>query len=320
MCGLCCPSGTWAEGVAQAECERVLYGCQHLEGDRGVPALLGEPGAPCPPRTLSAPPPPAGMGPQHAMQTAERLYTQGYISYPRTETTHYPESFDLKGPLRQQANHPYWADTVKQLLAEGINRPRKGHDAGDHPPITPMRSATEAELGGEAWRLYEYITRHFIATVSHDCRYLQSTISFRIGPERFTCTGKTVISPGFTEIMPWQSVPLEESLPTCQKGDTFAVGEVKMLEKQTSPPDYLTEAELITLMEKHGIGWSGPRLPTQDGGPICSHLSGAGRPPLLSLHLRSGPAAELPPWVLLRPRAALAQGACDSPVGSSPHG
>lgn len=47
---------------------------------------------------------------------------------------------------------------------------------------------------------------------------------------------------------------MEESLPTCQRGDTFAVGEVKMLEKQTSPPDYLTEAELITLMEKHGIG------------------------------------------------------------------
>lgn len=27
-----------------------------------------------------------------------------------------------------------------------------------------------------------------------------------------------------------------------------------MVEKSTSPPDYLTEAELITLMEKHGIG------------------------------------------------------------------
>uniref|UniRef100_G1QHD0 DNA topoisomerase n=1 Tax=Nomascus leucogenys TaxID=61853 RepID=G1QHD0_NOMLE len=197
-----------------------------------------------------------GMGPQHAMQTAERLYTQGYISYPRTETTHYPENFDLKGSLRQQANHPYWADTVKRLLAEGINRPRKGHDAGDHPPITPMKSATEAELGttGVTRGGSEYITRHFIATVSHDCKYLQSTISFRIGPELFTCSGKTVLSPGFTEIMPWQSVPLEESLPTCQRGDTFPVGEVKMLEKQTSPPDYLTEAELITLMEKHGIG------------------------------------------------------------------
>lgn len=70
--------------------------------------------------------------------------------------------------------------------------------------------------------------------------------------------------------MPWQSVPLEESLPTCQKGDTFPVGEVKLLEKQTNPPDYLTEAELITLMEKHGIGRCAhppAHLPAQDPGP-----------------------------------------------------
>ncbi|KYO39494.1 DNA topoisomerase 3-beta-1 [Alligator mississippiensis] len=195
-----------------------------------------------------------GMGPQHTMQIAERLYTQGYISYPRTETTHYPENFDLKGALRQQANNPYWAETVKALLSEGINRPRKGHDAGDHPPITPMRAASEAELGGDGWRLYEYIARHFIATVSTDCKYLQTTISFSIGPEHFTCIGKMVTSPGFTEIMPWHSIPLEESLPSCERGDIYPISEIKLLEKQTNPPDYLTEAELITLMEKHGIG------------------------------------------------------------------
>ena len=63
----------------------------------------------------------------------------------------------------------------------GINRPRKGTDAGDHPPITPMRSASESELGHDGWRLYEYITKHFIATVSYDCKYLQTTALFLIG-------------------------------------------------------------------------------------------------------------------------------------------
>lgn len=57
----------------------------------------------------------AGMGPQHTMQIAERLYTQGYISYPRTETTHYPENFDLKGALKQQANNPMWSEEVRRL-------------------------------------------------------------------------------------------------------------------------------------------------------------------------------------------------------------
>ncbi|XP_060927383.1 DNA topoisomerase 3-beta-1 [Limanda limanda] len=195
-----------------------------------------------------------GMGPQHTMQIAERLYTQGYISYPRTETTHYPENFDLKGTLKQQTNNPFWAEEVKALLSTGLNRPRKGSDAGDHPPITPMRAASEGELGSDGWRLYEYITRHFIATISQDCKYLQTTIYFSIGPEAFSCTGKTLISPGYTTVMPWLGIPLEENLPECERGDTFTVDEIKLVEKQTSPPEYLTEAELITLMEKHGVG------------------------------------------------------------------
>ena len=79
-----------------------------------------------------------GMGPQHAMSIAEKLYLQGYISYPRTESTQYADSFDLKDVVRQQQHSSDWGDICKELLAGGMTKPRKGHDAGDHPPITPF--------------------------------------------------------------------------------------------------------------------------------------------------------------------------------------
>ncbi|MEQ2190699.1 hypothetical protein XENOCAPTIV_006161, partial [Xenoophorus captivus] len=126
-----------------------------------------------------------GMGPQHAMQIAERLYTQGYISYPRTETTHYPENFDLKATLKQQINNPVWAE--ERLLVS----------------FSPA--------GSDGWRLYEYITRHFIATVSQDCKYLQTTIDFKIGMEAFSCSGKTLISAGKTRSLHYASMlPIQD--------------------------------------------------------------------------------------------------------------
>jgi DNA topoisomerase-3 len=36
-----------------------------------------------------------GIGPQYAMHIAEKLYLDGFISYPRTESTHYPQAFNF---------------------------------------------------------------------------------------------------------------------------------------------------------------------------------------------------------------------------------
>ena len=71
----------------------------------------------------------------------------------------------FRGTLRMQSNNAVWGAEVQELLQQGMSSPRRGVDVGDHPPITPMRSAGESELGHDAFRLYELITRVFIATV-----------------------------------------------------------------------------------------------------------------------------------------------------------
>ena len=43
-------------------------------------------------------------------------------------------------------------------------------------------------------------------------------------------------------------------IPVYEQGSQFQPSAVEMLDGQTSPPQLLTEADLISLMEKHGIG------------------------------------------------------------------
>ncbi|KAF6207879.1 hypothetical protein GE061_016328 [Apolygus lucorum] len=194
-----------------------------------------------------------GMAPHTVMQIAEKLYTQGFISYPRTETTSYPPNFDLIGTLSQLKSGSEWGAEVQEVLRDGSLHPLKGHDAGDHPPITPMRLVSREELDGDSWRVYDYIVRHFIATLSKDCKFTTTTVRFSIGTEVFSTSSKTLISPGYTTVMHWQALAKNECAPTFNVGDELPF-KVKLVECQTGPPDYLTESELITLMEKHGIG------------------------------------------------------------------
>lgn len=196
-----------------------------------------------------------GIGPHQAMVVAERLYTQGYISYPRTETTKYSDAFPFRPILESLKGGNEWGEAVSGLLSKGYKHPKSGKDFGDHPPIHPLRNASRNELGDrDAWSIFEYVCRHFIATVSWDYVYESTTVTFNIGGESFSKTGTTPIDPGFTQVMPWL-LSSEDRLPTSIKtGDDFLISDIRIVEKKTSPPDYLSEADLISLMEKHGIG------------------------------------------------------------------
>ncbi|CAG8644563.1 6436_t:CDS:10 [Cetraspora pellucida] len=194
-----------------------------------------------------------GIGPHETMLIAERLYTQGYISYPRTETTTYPKNFDIKSVLKDQSRHDLWGLYAKELLEKGFEWPTGGSDAGDHPPITPMRVVNEGDLSGDSWRIYNYVTRHFIGSISPNLKYQKTNAIIKIGDESFECSGIRVLQPGFSSIMHWRSMS-DQILQELHQDEILKITNVKLVEGLTSPPDYLTESEVISLMEKHGIG------------------------------------------------------------------
>lgn len=84
-----------------------------------------------------------GMSAHDTMKIAEHLYLRGFITYPRTESTTYSSNFNFKEILAQHQGHSEWGEYASRLLREGYAKPKKGVDVGDHPPITPVKSASK---------------------------------------------------------------------------------------------------------------------------------------------------------------------------------
>ena len=152
---------------------------------------------------------------------------------------------------------------VNYLLKSGrVKTPEKGHDVGDHPPITPMKAATRDELskGGE-WKIYDYVTRHFIASLHDDMDYIEKKVVVNINGYKFQYLWHEVTDNGFMFAMPWKrkNMQLNEidwTMPPyiLQKGTRVKVNGYDTQTDQTKPPDYLQESDLISLMDKHRIG------------------------------------------------------------------
>ena len=105
------------------------------------------------------------------MKIAERLYLRGFTTYPRTESTTFSPNFNFKEVLNSMKDSDKFGSCAKNLLKDGFQKPPKGVDAGDHPPITPVRSANSDELSGIDLRIYEYIASNFLACISKDAVY-----------------------------------------------------------------------------------------------------------------------------------------------------
>ena len=188
---------------------------------------------------------------KRAMTIAEKLYTNGFISYPRTETNQFPPDLKLRDYCQLQTASPVWGAFAQRVLTNGPN-PRNGTKSDKaHPPIHPTKYAPN--LSGDEKRIYELIVRHFLATLDRDAVGYETTIDICINGEIFTLNGLRIEEKNYLEIYIYDKWT-DKDIPKYLQNERFNVDSIMMTDGQTTAPELLTESQLIALMEKHGIG------------------------------------------------------------------
>ncbi|XP_053551092.1 DNA topoisomerase 3-alpha [Bombina bombina] len=192
------------------------------------------------------------IGAKETMKIAEKLYTQGFISYPRTETNIFPKDLNLTSLVEDQTQDPQWGGFAQRILERGGPTPRNGSKTDQaHPPIHPTKYTNN--LQGNEQRIYEFIVRHFLACCSQDAQGQETTVEIDIAAERFVAHGLMIIARNYLDVYPYDKWSTK-IIPVYEMGSQFQPTTVEMVDGETSPPQLLTEADLISLMEKHGIG------------------------------------------------------------------
>ncbi|KAL6713422.1 DNA topoisomerase [Lecanora helva] len=195
------------------------------------------------------------MDSQRVMKIAEDLYNKGFISYPRTETDSFDRGMDLRNLVEKQVQDAAWGAHAQGLLNGRFKQPRGGRNNDQaHPPIHPVNYVLPSSLPDDDRRVYEFVVRRFLACCSEDAKGESTTVEIAYGDETFAANGLIVLERNYLDVYPYEKWTSSQPLPQFNLHEAFEPTEANITEGQTTAPGYLTEPELISLMDANGIG------------------------------------------------------------------
>ncbi|KAL8824412.1 MAG: hypothetical protein Q9191_005071 [Dirinaria sp. TL-2023a] len=196
------------------------------------------------------------MDSQRVMKVAEELYNKGWISYPRTETDQFDKGIDLQRLVEKQTRDGTWGPYAQSLLNGAFKHPRAGRNNDQaHPPIHPVNYVARNALRDDDERkVYEFVVRRFLACCSEDAKGETTTVEIEYGDETFFTVGLIVLQRNYLDVYPYEKWESSQQLPNFILHEVFEPTEANITDGETTAPGYLTEPELIGLMDANGIG------------------------------------------------------------------
>jgi DNA topoisomerase I len=202
-----------------------------------------------------------GYSAKRAMSIAEDLYTAGYVTYPRTDNTVYPDDLDPEALLDEFVGHPTLGESAESLLEADEIHPTEGdEETTDHPPIHPTGEIPSrgGDVNDDEWEIYELVVRRFYATTAAAAEWEHLKVVAEVEDARLKANGKRLVEAGYHDVYPYFNTS-ENYVPDVEEGETLALTGVECEEKETQPPRRYGQSRLIETMEDLGIGTKSTR-------------------------------------------------------------
>jgi DNA topoisomerase-1 len=190
------------------------------------------------------------------MQTAQRLYEEGFITYHRTDSVNLSDKFIQDA--REYIQKAYGNDILAKAPRKFTTKSKVAQEA--HEAIRPTDvSLHGADLEGRGGlnrdhiRLYELIWKRSVATQANDARFDATTIRITsANGYEFEAKGSVIVFDGYLRIAGRDSEDV--IFPPISTGDAVHLVSTTPTQHFTSPPPRYTEASLVKTLEEKDIG------------------------------------------------------------------
>jgi|TARA_R110001583_G_scaffold16234_11_gene66240 DNA topoisomerase-1 len=192
-----------------------------------------------------------GWGAKKTMQVAQALFGHGLITYHRTDSVR-------SDPKKIQ----YARDLIKQDHGAKYLSPKlrvygsKGSAQDAHEAIRPTYDGSQPSLSRDEKRLLNLIDSRFKASQMADAKFDQVSVKFVSQDTKKTyglkCSGSTMTFDGFLKV--YGETKDDVILPPMAVGQDVAWSKIIPKQHFTKPPNRYSDASLIKLLEKEGVG------------------------------------------------------------------